>query len=278
MINFPLRDKPSTAVRDRQVSFADPRPVSPSSPAAKGIVRYWKFMAVVFVACVAGTVGYVSLVPPKWEASARILVTPTSAGADLPELGLVSGSVEPARSVQTAIALLDTPDAEAATAARMGAPWSAASVGRSVVLEPLGESYVVDVKAQADSPSTAARLATTYVESALLTRNSVIRQRATVLLALRTGLPTGARSELDSATGAELQLTARVGDPSLSIAQPAVPPSIPVGLPAQYKILLSAVLGTCLAIAGAWLRAHGTRPGDRMRAPAHASDDNGWDE
>jgi len=279
VINPELKDKPSTAVRGWQVSIADTRPVSPvSAPVLDEIVRYWKFMAVVFTACVAATVGYVSFVPPKWEASAHILVTPAPADADLPGLGLVSDSGEPARSLQTAIALLDTPAAEAATAAKLGMPWSPASVGRSIVLEPLGESYVVEVKAQADSPATAARLATTYVESALATRNSEIKQRAAALLALRTSLPAGMRRLLNPAAGARLELIARTGDPSLSTAQPAVPPSSPVGLPARYKIALSAVLGLCLAIAGAWARARGSGPDGRMRVTAYAPHDNGWDK
>jgi uncharacterized protein involved in exopolysaccharide biosynthesis len=242
-----------------------------------GIVRYWRFVAVVVAACVAATAGYVSVVPPKWEASARILVAPVPADADLPGLGLVSESVEPARSLQTAVALLDTPAAVAATAARLGAPWSPASVDRSVVLEPLGQSYVVEVKAQADSPSSAARLATTFVESALATRNSEIKKRAAALLGLRNGLPAGMTSKPNPATGARLELIVRTGDPSLSMAQPASPPSSPVGLPAQYKIALSAVLGLCLAIAGAWARTRGTRPDDGIRVPAYAPDDDGWD-
>ncbi len=274
MINHQVKDKPSTLAQGRSVSNADQAPVS--VPALQGIVRHWKFIAVVVTACVAATAGFVYIVPPRWEASAHILVAPSAADADLPGLGLISGSTDPARSLQTAVALLDTPAADAATAVRLGAPWSPASVDRSVVLEPLGESYVVDVKAQADSPSAAARLATTYVESALATRNSMIKQRAAAQLALRTSLPAGMRSELNSTTGARLQLIARGGDPSLSMAQPAVPPTSPVGLPTQYKIALSVVLGLCLAIAGVWARARGSRPGDGMRVPAQAPDDNGW--
>jgi uncharacterized protein involved in exopolysaccharide biosynthesis len=272
-------DKPSTAVRGRPVSNAATRPVSPATaPAWEGIARYWRFMAVVLAACVAATAAYVALVPPKWEASAHILLTTAPDDADLSGLGLVSGSVEPARSLQTAIALLDTPAAESATAAALGAPWDAASVGRSVVLEPLGQSYVVEVRAQADSPSAAARLATTYVESALAARNADIKQRASALIALRTGLPAAMRGTMSAAAKARLELIARTGDPSLSMAQPAVPPSSPVGLPAQYKIALSVVLGLGLAIAGAWVRACRARPDDGMRVPAHLPDDDGWDK
>jgi len=269
-MNPRVQDKPTTVLRDQQVSFDDTaRLVRAPAPSRAGIVRYWKFMAVVVAACVAATAGYVSLVPPKWEASAHILVTPATSDTDIPGLGLVSGSSDPARSVQTAIALLDTPAIDAATAAKLGAPWNSASVAQSIVLQPLGESYVVDVKAQADSPSTAATLATAYVESALATRNSEIEQRATALLALRAGLPPGVRKALDPATGSRLQLIARAGDPSMSMAQPAVAPSSPVGLPAPYKIALSAVLGLGLAIAGAWARARGSGH--------HAPAGNGWD-
>lgn len=279
MINPQVKDKPNTAVRGQRVSIPETRPWSPASARALGgIARYWKFMAAVFAACVAATAGYVAVAPPTWEASAHILLTAAPDDADLSGLGLVSGSVEPARSLQTAIALLHTPAAEAATAAKMGAPWSPASVGRSIVLEPLGQSYVVEVKARADSPSAAARLATTYVENALATRNSDVRQRAAALIAQRTGLPASMRSALDPATRVRLELIARTGDPSMSMAQPAVPPSSPVGLPASYKIALSALLGLCLAVIGAWARAGGARPGNRMRVPAHLPDNNGWDK
>lgn len=276
MINPRLQDTPTPVLRSQQVSIPDTRPV-PRAPAAGGILRYWKFIAAVVVVCVAATVGYVFAVPPKWEASARVLVVPVPASADLPGLGLVSESVEPARSLQTAIALLDTPDAEAATAAELGAPWSSESVARSISLQPLGQSYVVEVKAQAGSASTAARLATTFVESALETRNAKIKQRAATMLAQRRGLPMSVKSKLSSATGAQLELIARTGDPSLSMAQPASPPSSPVGLPAQYKIALSAVLGLCLAVAGAWARARGARPDHGMQASGYAPADDGWD-
>jgi capsular polysaccharide biosynthesis protein len=279
MRNSGLQDSPGAAVRGQQIPIADTRPAPPPSAAAlQRIVRYWRFIAVVVAACVGATTGYVFAVPPKWEASARVLVVPVPADVDLPGLSLVSESVEPTRSLQTAIALLDTPAAEAATAAKLGAPWSQASVDQSVVLQPLGQSYVVEVKAQADSPDTAAHLATTFVESAIATRNSEVRQQALALLALRSSLPAGMTSKLNAATGARLELIARTGDPSLSMAQPAIPPSSPVGLPAPYKIALSAVLGLCLAIAGAWARARGAGAGEDMRVPAYAPDDRGWDK
>ncbi|WP_433793562.1 Wzz/FepE/Etk N-terminal domain-containing protein [Actinoplanes sp. CA-252034] len=266
MINSRLKAEPST------------QPVPPASaPTLAGTVRYWRIVAVAVAACVAATAAYVSVMPPQWEASAHILVAPVPADADLSELGVISGSVEPARSLQTAVALLDTPAVAAATAAKLGAPWSAESVDRGVVLEPLGQSYVVQVKAQADSPSGAALLATTFMETALETRNSEIKKRAATLLALRTKPPAGTTRKAGAVTGERLELIIRTGDPSLSMDQPASPPSSPVGLPAPYKIALSAVLGLCLGVAAAWVRAHGTRPDDERRAPAYAPRDDGSD-
>jgi uncharacterized protein involved in exopolysaccharide biosynthesis len=267
VINTLLQDKPST------------KPVAPApTPALVGIVRYWRFIAVVVATCVAATTAYVLLIPPKWEASAHILVAPVPADADLSGLGVITGSVEPARSVQTAVAQLDTPAAVVATAAKLGAPWSPASVDQSVVLEPLGQSYVVAVKAQADSPADAARLATTFAEAALATRNSEIRKRAATLLALRAKMPAGATSKPSAASAARLELIIRTGDPSLSTDQPASPPTAPVGLPAAYKIALSLVLGLCLAVAGAWARTHRAAPRTGMRAPAYPPGDGGPDK
>jgi uncharacterized protein involved in exopolysaccharide biosynthesis len=266
VISSQLMAKPST------------RPTSPApAPALAGIARHWKFVAAVVAACVAATAVYVFVVPAKWEASAHILVAPVPADAELSGLGIISGSVEPARSLQTAVALLDTPAAVAATAAKLGAPWSPASVDRSVVLEPLGQSYVVEVKAQADSPSNAARLATTFVESALATRNAEIKKRAAGLVAFRNGLPAGMTGKPDPATEGRLEMIIRTGDPSLSADQPASRPSSPVGLPAPYKIALSAVLGLCLAVAVAWARTHRTRRDDDLWAPAYAPEGNGSD-
>jgi uncharacterized protein involved in exopolysaccharide biosynthesis len=276
LINPRLQDSPTEVLRGQQVSIADTGP-APRTPVLGGIARYWKFIAVIVTACVAATVGYVFAVPPKWEASARVLVVPVPANADMPGLGLVSDSVEPARTLQTAIALLDTPAAEAATAAKLGAPWSSASVEQSISLQPLGQSYVVEVTAKTDSASTASRLATTFAQTALETRDSEIKQRAAGLLAQRLRLPTSVRSKFSSVSGAQLELIARTGDPSLSMAQPAIPPRSPVGLPAQYKIALSAVLGLCLAVAGAWARARGARPDERTRVPAYAPVGDGWD-
>ncbi|MBL7262308.1 hypothetical protein [Paractinoplanes lichenicola] len=278
-MNYQLKDKPSMADRDRQTSIVDPRPVAPVSvPALGGITGYWRFIVLVATACVAATAGYVYLVPPKFEASAHILVAPIPTNADLPGLGLVNESLEPARSLQTAVALLDTPTAAAATAARLGAPWTPESVERSVSLEPLGQSYVVEVKAEADTPSTAARLATTFMESALATRNAEIKKRAATLLALRSGLPAGMTSKPNPATTARLELIVRTGDPTLSTAQSASPPRSPAGLPAPAKIGLSVVLGLGLAIAIAWARTRGTRPRDGARASVYASDTNGWNK
>ncbi|MGW4948419.1 Wzz/FepE/Etk N-terminal domain-containing protein [Actinoplanes sp. NPDC004185] len=274
-MNPQLKEKPSTAARGRQASIAGMGLMPPASARTLGaMVRHWRFVALVVTACVAATAGYVYVVPPKWDASARILVAPVTTEADMPGLGLVSESVEPARSLQTAVALLDTPTAAAATATALGAPWDPASVDRGVSLEPLGQSYVVEVKAQADSPSAAARLATAFMENALATRNSEIKKRAADLLALRNKLPAGKPNQ---ATRARLELMARTGDPSLSMAQPASLPTSPAGLPAQYKIALSAFLGLCLAVAGVWARTRMTRFDDGTQKPGHRLDIHGWD-
>ncbi|MBB4695092.1 hypothetical protein [Paractinoplanes abujensis] len=265
------------ADRDRKASFAD-APTNASAPALGGIAGYWRFIVLVATACVAATAGYVYVVPPTFEASAHIQVAPIPTNADLPGLGLVNDSVEPARSLQTAVALLDTPAAAAATAAKLGAPWNAASVERSVSLEPLGQSYVVEVKAQADSPATAARLATTFMESALATRNSELKKRAATLLALRGALPAGMTSRPNPATTARLELIVRTGDPTLSMAQPASPPDSPAGLPGPYKIALSVILGFGLAVAIAWARIRRDRPADVVRVPAYAPDTSGWNK
>lgn len=266
------------AGRPQYIALAD---VSPTVqlrqvPAPARLGRYWMFIAVVAIVCFGATAGYAFVVPPKWEASAHILVAPVSADVDVPGLGLVSDSLEPARSLQTAIALLDTPVAAAATADKLGEPWTATTVDRGIVLEPLGQSYVVRVLAQGDSATEAARLATTFAESATEIRDREIKKKASELLALRTSLPTDATASASSAaTWARLELIIRTGDPSLSMAQPASAPSSPAGLPVLYKLGLAAVLGLGLGVAGAWVRSRRATRNDGARARVHALDDRG---
>jgi capsular polysaccharide biosynthesis protein len=225
------------------------------------IAKRWLLIVLVAVACIAGSVAYVFMVPPSYDAAAQILVTPVGEDPALQGLKLIVAGGEPARSVQTAVALLDTHAAADRTAQKLGGAWTAASVADVVTVEPRGQSYIVNVQAKAGSPAEAALIANTFAENALELRNEDVKAQAGRLArALRASVPVAPAGADTTSTStipaqiARLEVLADTGDPSLSLAEPAQAPSTPTGLPPVLVIVLAGLFGLVLgvAVASAW--------------------------
>ena len=74
---------------------------------------------------------------------------PPEGDAGFVGIGTVVDSGDPARAVQTAAALVDTPEAAARAAQTLGKGWSAGNVSAAVAVAPLGASDVLAVTATA---------------------------------------------------------------------------------------------------------------------------------
>ncbi len=214
------------------------------------IARRWTLLVLVTVACVAGSVAYILLGPPHYQSSAQVLVTPAAPDPTLNGLKLISGS-EPTRTVQTAVALLDTHAAAVRTAERLGSPYTATSVEQAVTIEPRGQSYIVSVIADAGTPLAATLLADTFAQSALDLRNEDVKAQAARLAQSVTSSigPAHAPTDTEVAQLARLNLLASTGDPTVSLAETAPIPTARAGIPAPFVVLLAFGFGLVLAVA-----------------------------
>jgi tyrosine-protein kinase len=225
--------------------------------------RHWLSVAwlTVFTAVVAFVM--VSGTTRSYEASASVLVSPASASdPSFIGTGAVIDSGDPARTVQTAAALIDSPQAADAAARAMGPGWSGPGIAGSTSVSPRGQSSVLAVTAKASSAEQAARLADTFARAAVETRARIVQRNiasriSTVqkrIARLSRTLPTTSPELQTLATQlGELQAAQDTGgDPTLSVSQQAQPGSA-TGAPKWLIVLIAALAGFaigCIAALG----------------------------
>lgn len=209
--------------------------------------------AVVLITTLLAALLWMALRPPTYEASAQLLINP------LPQddetflgLELLRDSGDPTRTAQTAASLIESPRAAARAAQELGPDWDAAEVVDNVSVEPEGQSNILAITATADDANEAARVANTFTEAALDVRNrdlrrdvnSAISETRDNLEAL--GPDSAAATELAARLDRLVAVNAQ-GDPTMTLSQPAVPPTDSKGAGTVLIILLSLIGGTALA-------------------------------
>jgi len=193
---------------------------------------------------------------PTYEATAELLVTPLPQ-ADRTFLGiaLLRDSPDPTRTMQTAAAVISSPIAAARTAQGLGGNATRRSVENAVVVEPVGESNVIAITAQAESAGRAANLANRYAANALKVTSEVLREQVVSAIAQsRAALQRSAVPSPESNMRlSELRAVRDRGDPTLSLSQLARPPTAPTDAPAWLVLALALVAGVTLAAIAAVL-------------------------
>ncbi|MEJ7783952.1 MAG: P-loop NTPase [Solirubrobacteraceae bacterium] len=180
-----------------------------------------------------------------YEATADVLVTPLSQqDQTFVGLQLFRETNDPARIVQTVATILPSATAATRTARSLDASLSGMSVEKAVKIEPLGDSNVVGVTAQASDPGVAADLANTYARAALALRAEDVTRQIDRAIAEITDPVGDERRRL-----ANLRAARGNGDPTLSLSQPATVPSAPIGAPAWLILTLALIAGAMLAAA-----------------------------
>lgn len=225
----------------------------PLSSYLRSLRRHWLLVAA--ITALAGVVALAGEVrsTPTYQASASILVSPLEQGdANFLNTGVITGSGEPVRTVQTAAALVDSLPAAQRTAEAMGGGWTAAGVQSAVTVTPLGQSDILDVTATAGSAEEAARLANEFAHSAVGYRASVVQKNIAAQVGeLEANLKRtngGSPSEVSLAQQLSTRIAAlraaQVGrnDPTLSVNGVATPPGGPTGA-SRWLVVLLALLG-----------------------------------
>jgi capsular exopolysaccharide synthesis family protein len=217
-------------------------------PYVRAVSSHAVLFVLVTLATLAGAAALLSARSPNYEATAELLVTPLQQD-DRTFLGiqLLRDSGDPTRTVQTAAALIGSPIAATRTAQQLGGGQTRQSVEDAVKVEPLGESNIVGVTADASSSGAAARLANAYAANALLVRAEVLRgQVGDAIRPLSFPGRGGPLSPEDAARLAELRAVRDRGDPTLSLSQAAQPPRSPTGAPSWLVLVLALVAGLTL--------------------------------
>ena len=224
-------------------------------PYLRAVRRHWRLVALVTL--LAGVVAAftVSRIGQTYESSASILVTPIPQGTSgFVGVGTVVDSGDPARTVQTAAALIDTPEAAAGAAQKLGPPWTEGSVMSAVSVTPRGASDVLAVTADASSGSDAARVANAFATSAIAYRATVVQTQISAILtslearlALLKSSPSSPEAQALAGTVAQLRTVQGSGrEPTMSVSQLATPSTSPTGAAPWLIVLLALIAGFVL--------------------------------
>jgi uncharacterized protein involved in exopolysaccharide biosynthesis len=130
-----------------------------------------------------------------------------------------------------------------------------------VQVQPRGESDIVAITAEADSPSEAARVANLYATAALNARRRAIEPGLEQEIKILSGQPdSGERIE-------RLRAAQQHGDPTLSIASPAQPPTGSSSQSAKLVLLVALIVGLLVGLGGSLIMDVAKGPGRQTLPP-----------
>ena len=193
----------------------------------------------------------------EYQATAQILVTP-SAGTTVQGLPLLTESVNPTRTLQTAATILSSPRAAAEAARALGGGWTAKKISDTVKVVPQGDSNIIAVTAKETSADAAVAAANASAKAALSVRTKTLRSQADGLLAaLQAQLK--ALGTTDPATTSSLlgQISLLTGivngtDPNFLLQQPAGAAKL-TGTSAKLILFLALLAGLVIGTVAALL-------------------------
>jgi succinoglycan biosynthesis transport protein ExoP len=230
----------------------------------QGLKRYLETVreriALVIAAVLVTTAGafiYVITADEVYEAEAELLVAPIpdEAGA-LAGLGLLRESNDPLRLVETAATLVESEAVAQAAARELGTDRDPSSVLRSISVEPVAESNILTVTAEASSGPEAADVATAFANSAVEYRTDLLHDRIDAELpALEKRLETLSPGTTQDALSAQVALLERLSsgtDPTLEVVGEASVPGSPTSPRKLASIVAGALAGLILGIGAAF--------------------------
>lgn len=222
---------------------------------ARAVRRRWWLVALCAIAAAAVAAWWCHQHPRSFEASSTVLVDPVpDDDQTFTGIPVLHQAGSPDRAVRTAAGLLDTDRAARLTAARLGPDWTAQRVrGHTEVAQRDGSNLVEVTGRDGDAPQ-AARLASAYAATALGVRRATLRIQLNAAIAgLEDRLAALPRAERRGEPASELrdridrlQVARDVGDPTLTLVEPASVPGERVGTP-PWAIVTLAALGGLLA-------------------------------
>jgi capsular exopolysaccharide synthesis family protein len=229
------------------------------APYTRAIGRHPLLVALITLASLAVAVAWVAQRSVQYEATAQILVTPyDTSSTGVTGLGLLSDSVDPTRTLQTAATVLTSPRASIVAAQALGDGWTAGRISQSVRVAPEGDSNIIAVTAKLPVRADAIAAANAAARAALSVRSYTLRAQADVQLASLQARR-AALGDADPTTSATLagQIAAleqiREGsDPNFLLQQQATA-AVPTGKSAFLILFAGLVVGLLIGTGAALL-------------------------
>jgi receptor protein-tyrosine kinase len=213
------------------------------------------------VACLAITLGaailYLSVTDKTYEAEADLLVTPVASEDQLPGLGLIPESPDPTRDVETAARLVTQRDVAERVVRQLGLDERPNDVLGRVEAQPVAQSNLVSIIAEASTPKEARDLANAFGDGVVEERTDQLHTQLDKLIpSLRERVEadpvtsTVPGSLADQLSQAE---TLRAGpDPTLRVETRAAAPDSAAAPNPKLTIAAGILAGLVLGIGGAF--------------------------
>lgn len=215
-------------------------------PFVSALRNHWLLIGALTLLAGVSCIAWFQQKPPTWEAQARILVSPLPEdSAAFVGLPILRSADDPGRLITTAADIIESPEAAAAAAAELG-DTDRGGVERAVEVSADEASNIVTVAATSKDRERSAELANAYAEASLAARGAALeplyRQALREVRAQIEAVTAAGEvpSEAARRAQAELQVAQASGaDPTLALAQAAVPPGKPLGLPRWVLIIIA---------------------------------------
>jgi len=216
----------------------------------------WLLIAAAVLLCLGAAGLYLATADKVYEAEAQLLVTP--AGSDdtlLASLGVIRATSDPTRDVQTAAEFVTTVDVADRVQQELGTEGSGSSLVGDVTAEPVGQSAIVAITAQASSAQAAADRANAFADATVATRTAALHDRIDHLIeqinAGASAITAQGEQSLKDET-ARLELLRNGPDPTISVENEATPPNGATSPKPKLTLAAALVGGLVIGIAAAF--------------------------
>jgi len=191
----------------------------------------WLILLTTLIAMVAAIL-YVETAKPVYQAEADVLVSAVSTTNDsvLNGLSLVTASSDPSRDVQTAAHVIVTNAVAQATLTKLALPGTPQQLLKRISVQPVAQSDIVALTAQAETATAAAALANAFAQEAITQRRlqfGVLLDAEITQLKVQLGHtpPPTAQTAAEQSRLAQLETLRSIPLPDMRVSTPAVAPS-----------------------------------------------------
>ncbi len=214
--------------------------------------RIWIVIAVIAIST-GFAILYVATTNEVYEAQADILVLPAATTDQaLINLPLIRESTDPTRDVETASALISNIDVAVRVKRLLGSPLSPEDLLEKVSAQPVAQSNIVAVVAEAGLPEDAQALANAFAEGAIDEQTAALHEYIDETL---PALESSAAASDDPALAdavTQLQILRAADDPTLRLETPATLPTDPIAPRPRLAIAAGLLIGLVLGVATAF--------------------------